>query len=61
MNDTTLAVEIVKSYQDLLSHAANKWQGDAFVVIAFHNLEQVYTENLKHHHEVASISSTMNK
>ena len=39
VNDTTLAVEIVKPYQDLLSHAAHKWHWDPFVVIAFHYLK----------------------
>lgn len=39
VNDTTLAVEIVKPNQDLLSHAAHKWQWDPFVVIAFHYLK----------------------
>ena len=39
VNDTTRAVEIVKSNQDLLSHAAHKWQWDPFVVITFHYLK----------------------
>lgn len=35
---TTLAVQVVKSNQDLLGHAAYQWEGDALVVVAFHDL-----------------------
>lgn len=38
VDNTTLAVQVVKANQDLLGHAAYKWEWDPLVVVAFHDL-----------------------
>ncbi len=38
VDDTTLAVKVVKANQDLLRHATNKWDWDPLVIVAFHYL-----------------------
>jgi hypothetical protein len=61
MNDFAHSMEVVKAYQDLFAHPPHQRNWDSFIVIAFHDLEQVDSQNLKNHDEMVTIGSVVHK
>lgn len=57
MNDTTDPVQKVKSHQNLSGDLLDQIQRQSFIVVPFQDLEQVNTQNFKHHAEVVSVRS----
>jgi len=61
MNNLAHPVNVVKADEALAGEFAHKWQRHAFIVVSFDDLQEVHTQNLKHHDEVLTIWSMMNE
>ena len=61
MNNLAHPVNVVKANETLAGEFANKWQWHAFIVVSFNDLQEVHTQNLKHHNKMLTIRSMMDK
>jgi len=54
-------VNVVKADETLAGEFANKWQRHAFIVVSFDDLQEVHTQNLKHHNKMFAVWSVMDE
>ena len=59
MNDSALAMKVVQANQDLFSHSTDDRQRNALVIVSFHDLKKIDTQNLEHHYEMLAIRPRM--
>lgn len=61
MDDAANTMKVIKTNQYLLGHSTNQRDGNAFVIIAFHDFEKVDTQYLKYHDEMLAIRPIIHK
>lgn len=59
MNKIAHAMQVVKSYQELLGHPFHEWNWNALVIIPLNNFKQINPLDLKHSDKVFAIRSVV--
>jgi len=61
MDDLAHAVDIVEPNKALLGQPSHEWQWYTFIIVSLNDLQEVDSQNLKHHNKVFAIWSMMDK
>lgn len=61
VDDFANSMKVIQAYQDLLGNSPDKWHWYSFIIVSFHDFQQIYSKNLKHHNEVITVCSVMHE
>ena len=54
-------VQVVEPHEDLFGHFADQGHGDAFVVVALHDFQEVNPQNFEDHDEVLAVGPVVHE
>jgi hypothetical protein len=61
MNHLAHSMHIVEANKALFCKSSYERKGNTFVVVSFNNLQEINTQDLKHHYEVLSVWTMMDE